>query len=131
MIVIFIVYSVSKVMTISILVLVLSLRIVSSLYTDYPAPPKHQVSDQTVQTEMDMMIMIKKKSFTSTESNWKSTWMSQVMKTFQNEWSSLDSFDPKPQHFDPHENSDSTMLHPKYNFPYGINVRKGILMQLK
>ena len=118
-------------MMVSFLVVVLSLGIVSSFYTDYPIHPTHQASDNTVLTEMDMMIMIKKKSFTSTESNWKSMLMSQVMKTFQNEDSKLDSFDPKPQHFDPLENSDSTMLHPKYKFPYGIIARKGILMQLK
>jgi hypothetical protein len=118
-------------MMVSLLVVVLSLEIVSTFYTDYPAYTNHQVSDETVLTEMDIMIMIKKKSFTSNESNWKSTWMSQVMSTFQNKDSKQDSFDPKHQHFDPHENSESIMLHPKYTFPYGIIARKGILMQLK
>ena len=118
-------------MMVSFLVVVLSLGIVSPFYTDYPAHPNCQVSDQTVLTEMDMMIIIKKKSFKNNESNWKSMWMSLVMKTFQNEDRKLNSFDPKPQHFDSYENSDSTVFHPKYNFPYGVIVRKGILMQLR
>ena len=118
-------------MMVSFLVEVLSLGIVSPFYTDYAAHPNRQVSDTNVLTEMDMMIMIKKKSFTSTESNWKSTWMSQGMKTFQNEDRKQNLVDPKPQHFDPYENSDSTVFHPKYNFPYGIIARNGILMQLK
>ena len=131
MILIYIVYSVKKVMMVSCLVVILSMGIISSFYTVYPANPHHQVSDQTVLTEMDVMIMIKKKSFTSNESigNWKSMWM--VMKTFKNEDNKLNSFDPKPQHFDSYENSDSTVFHPKYNFPYGVIARKGILMQLR
>ena len=75
MVLVCIFYSVEIFMMVSCLAVVLSSTIVRSFYTDLLPLPNHQMRDQTVLTEMDMMIMIKKNS----------AWMSKVMMTIQNE----------------------------------------------
>ena len=109
----------------------LSFAIYFPLYTVSLQLPYNQIDDRTVFTEFDMMIMVKKRSVTSTESNWKTMWMSKIMKTFRNKDSKLNSVDPNSQHHDPNENLHTNMFNPKYYVPYGIIARKGILMQLK
>ena len=131
MILIFIVHSPQKVEMISLPIAALSFGIIYPLYTASLKLPNNQVSDQTVFKEIDMMIMVKKKSVTSTEANWKTMWMSKIMKTFRNKDTNLKSYDQNSQYHDSYENSKTNMFHPKYYFPYGIIARKGILMQLK
>ena len=109
----------------------LSFAIYFPLYTVSLQLPYNQINDRIVFTEIDMMIMVKKKSVTSTESNWKTMCMSKIMKTYRNKDSKLNSVDPNSQHHDPYENFNTNMFNPKYYFPHGIIARKGILKQFK
>ena len=120
-----------KVEMISLPLAALSFAIYFPLYTVSLQLPYNQIDDRTVFTEFDMMIMVKKRSVTSTESNWKTMWMSKIMKTFRNKDSKLNSVDPNSQHHDLYENLNTNMFNPKYYFPYGIIAGKRILMQLK
>ena len=82
-----------------------------------------QARDSTILTELDMMVMIKKKFLTTqADSNWKSLWISNMMKTIPSQESMIGSNS---------ENSEDSMFQYNHNFPYGIIARKGILMQMK
>ena len=106
---------------------------VSPLQHQYAALtlPLTQGRDSTVLTELDMMVMVKKKFLTTrVDSNGKSSWMSNMMKKFPSQESKLGRNSENRVEV-PSENSEHSICQYNYNFPYGIIARKGILMQMK
>ena len=108
----------------SVIFVVIFIMLLSPFYmSSAPGLALTQARDSTILTELDMMVMVKRKFLTTqADSNWKSSWISNMMKTIPSQESMIG---PNS------DNSENSMFQYNHNFPYGIIARKGILMQMK